>query len=57
MAGRRKQPGEFGPPPRGAARKPVLLPTHSRLQHWQPVKSKGNPRLSKRRNATPLGVP
>jgi hypothetical protein len=38
MAGRRKQPDELGPPPRGAARKPVLLrlspELHDELRRW-----------------------
>jgi hypothetical protein len=38
MTGRRKQPDELGPPPRGAARKPVLLrlspELHEELRGW-----------------------
>ena len=38
MAGRRKKPDELGPPPRGAARKPVLLrlspELHEELRRW-----------------------
>ena len=38
MAGKRKQPDELGPPPRGAARKPVLLrlspELHDELRSW-----------------------
>jgi len=38
MAGQRKKPDEFGPSPRGAARKPVLLrlspELHDELRRW-----------------------
>ena len=38
MAGRRKKPDALGPPPRGAARKPVLLrlspELHDELRRW-----------------------
>ena len=38
MSGRGKKPDELGPPPRGAARKPVLLrlspELHEELRRW-----------------------